>query len=477
MNTLDDPQRAFRPIDTVNICECRSIAAYPFSRRLNFSERGADAIGPQQKGRRIRMQARAPSGGMPVTAELSPEPNPADAELSRKPIRVFVHLARGFGAAQWQARWDRGEIIGFNERLPYGFFWAEEHGCSVEYSEDRREGPLGAVLRLAVRLVLGFDLAHAWRNRRRIYVADVVWTGTESQYLAVLLLLRLRGRQRRPKVIAQTVWLFDTWPRLSRPKRSLYQRLIAEAAVITVHSVEGLKLARALFPHQHSMFMPFAIRDDVMVPPRRRVAQGSIRVLSAGSDRHRDWATLVAALRDCPDVELRIVAPRLPVGIALDANVTLVHPKTNDEYIELYRWADLVALALNLNRHGSGITVIEEATVFGVPVVVTDIGGLRGYFSDREVRYVPAEDPTAMRDAVIALATDVGRKQMVERAQRRIIEARLTSRGFAQRHAELSVSCWPVPGLIHRRRRQGRRNRCSCAGNRLSIRSSRDRPR
>ena len=273
----------------------------------------------------------------------SPDPASISPALSRKPIRVFVHLARGFGATQWQAKWNRGEIIGLNERLPYGYFWAQEDGCVIEYSEDRREGPFGAAFRLGVRLLLGFDFIHAWRNRRSIYAAETVWTGTESQYLAILLLLRCLSRRYRPKVIAQSVWLFDSWPRLSTLKRWLYGRLIAEAAMLTVYSEEGLKVARALFPRQRSMFMPYGIRADDMVLRGQRMARRPIRVLSAGSDRHRDWATLVAALRDWPDAELRIIAPRLPRGLKLGANASLVHPKTNDEYIELYRWADVVA--------------------------------------------------------------------------------------------------------------------------------------
>jgi glycosyltransferase involved in cell wall biosynthesis len=119
-------------------------------------------------------------------------------------------------------------------------------------------------------------------------------------------------------------------------------------------------------------------------------------------------------------------------------NVSVVQPVTNGEYIDLYRWADVVALALTPNLHGSGITVIEEATVLGVPVVVTDVGGLRGYFSDRHVRYVPAAEPDAMREAILATADDAASVQMVERAQRHMIEAGLTTRRFAQRHAELS---------------------------------------
>ena len=353
-------------------------------------------------------------------------------------IRVFVHLARGFGAAQWQAKWERGEIIGLNERLPYGFFLAQEDGCAVEYSEDCQEGALRAAFRLGVRLLLGFDLVHAWHNRRGIYSAEIVWTGTESQYLAILLLLRCRRRRNRPKVIAQNVWLLDSWPRFSALKRWLYRSLIADAALFTVHSEEGLKVARTLFPRQRTMWMPYGIRTDDMVLPSRRVAHRPIRVLSVGSDRHRDWPTLVAALRDRSEIELRIVGPRRAVGLERGGNVSVVQPVTNDEYIDLYRWADVVALALTPNLHGSGITVIEEATVLGVPVVVTDVGGLRSYFSDQQLRYVPAAEPDAMRDAILAVAEDAASVQMVERAQRHMIEAGLTARRFAQRHAESS---------------------------------------
>lgn len=362
----------------------------------------------------------------------------APGAAAQQPLRVFVHLARGFGAARWRAKWERGEIIGLNERLPYGYFRAAEDGCVVQYSEDRRESALGAALRLALRLVLGFDLVHAWRNRLGIEAADIVWTSTESQYLAILLMLRCRGRRGRPKVIAQSVWLFDTWPRLSVLKRLLYRRLVADAAMLTVHSEEGAAAARRLFPHQRALFMPYGIKADEMTPPARRTAGNRIRIVSAGNDRHRDWATLVAALRDWPEAELRIVAPRLPAGLKLSANTTLVHPATNEDYLALYRWADVVALALNPNLHGSGITVIEEATVLGRPVVATDIGGLRGYFSGTELRYVPPSDPRAMRQAIAEIAADEGSVAMVERAQRRMIEAGLTTRGVARRHAQLS---------------------------------------
>ena len=361
------------------------------------------------------------------------------ATISHPPIRVFVHLAYGFGAAQWQAKWDRDEIIGVNDRLPYGYFWAADNGCAIEYSEDRRENPIGRLFRLGVRWFLGFDLIHAWHNRRGICAAEIVWTHTESQYLAVLLLLSGRARSRRPKIIAQSVWLFDVWPRLSWLKRWLYGRLIAGADVLTVLSPDNLQRARALFPQRRSLMIPFGIRVDPMTPRARRAVNHPVHVLSLGNDRHRDWATLIAALRDWPGVELRIVAPRLPAELTHGANVALVHPKTNDELAALYAWADIVALSLTPNLHASGITVVEEATVFGVPVICTDTGGLRAYFSDDQISYVPPRDPDAMRQAIAALADDdATRWEMAERARGRLIDGGLTSRDFARRHAELS---------------------------------------
>jgi glycosyltransferase involved in cell wall biosynthesis len=375
--------------------------------------------------------------GSTTVASSDLAPNPASTEAA--PIHVFAHLAHGYGASGWQARWERGEIIGLNEHLPYGFFWAREQGCVVVYSEDRREGLVGIALRLGFRFLLGFDLVHAWRNRRGIYAADIVWTGTESQYLGVLLLLLLgRRREHRPKVVAQSVWLFDKWPRMALPRRALYRRLIADAAVLTVHSPVSIEFARTLFPRQRSLFMPYGIAANGMSRPGGRAAHHVIRVVSAGSDCHRDWATLVTAVRDRPDIELKIVTRRLPAALRLGANVSVVHPASNDEYLALYRWADVVALSLTANLHGSGITVIEEAVVLGVPVVATDTGGLREYFSDQEIRYVPMSNPDAMRKAIEAVARDEKSAQMAARAQRRMVEAGLTSRDFARRYAQLS---------------------------------------
>lgn len=366
-----------------------------------------------------------------------------------RPIRVFVHLAHGFGASQWEAKWKRSEIIGINDRLPYGYFWAREDRCLVEYSEDKEEWLVGKLVRLGIRALLGFDFVHAWRNRRGIGRAEVVWTHTESQYLAVLLLFQARRQTRRPKLIAQSVWLFDRWDRLSRPRRWFYAWLMRQADVLTVHSPDNLQRARELFPMCRSEIVPFGIRTEPIRSREPRKPHCPIRVLSLGNDRHRDWMTLVDAIKGWEQCELRLVSRQIPRALVRGArNVEVVYPSTNDELMALYEWADIVALAIKPNLHASGITVVEEATVCGVPVICTDTGGLRAYFSDGEVKYVPPRQPEALRRQIASFAQDDDAgAAMVKRARERMVSAGLSSRDFARRHAKLSRELLDDPDL------------------------------
>src|SRR5271170_433787 len=173
------------------------------------------------------------------------EAGPAPARL----LRVFVLLAHSFGARSWKERWNSGRLTGFQEQLPYGYFHCASDNCEVRYSEDASENRVTCFLRMCLRRLLGFDVIHAWRNRSGIAQADVVWTHTEIEHLAVLLLFRLGlAGKPRPRLIAQNVWLFDRWKHLSALKRWVYRRLLEHADILTVLSPENLRIARELFP-------------------------------------------------------------------------------------------------------------------------------------------------------------------------------------------------------------------------------------
>lgn len=132
-------------------------------------------------------------------------------------MRVFVLLVEGFGAQRWLKSTSASHSSGIVDQLPYGYYRAADDDCTIEYSQDRKEWRVVRLMRLVARRLLGFDLLHAWRNRKGIFNADVVWTHTELENLATLLLFQLIPRACRPKIIAQSVWLYDRWGHFSGP--------------------------------------------------------------------------------------------------------------------------------------------------------------------------------------------------------------------------------------------------------------------
>jgi glycosyltransferase involved in cell wall biosynthesis len=382
----------------------------------------------------------------PLSAELpiSPKlPAPDAPQSAAKPVHVFVFLGHGFGARNWTRRWEAGQIGGLNERLPYGYFHAGSDGWTIEYSEDSSELRPIKVLRSAIRLALGFDLIHAWRNRVALRNADVIWTNTEFEHLAALFLLWRRPAEQRPRIIAESVWLFDRWPRMSLPRRWLYRRLLSRADAMVVLSPENLRVARSLFPHIRSEFIPFGIDPDAIKPPVMRPPQPPLRILSLGNDIHRDWQTLIDAIKSLDDCEVRIGGKRIlwrTRGRTRGVRQIVMRRATSAQDVaQLYAWADLVVVPLKPNLHASGITVIAEAVSCGVPVVCADTGGLRSYFSDEEICYVAPGDPAALRAAIVKLGRDPDlRYRLVKRAQDRIVNSAMSSRSYAMRHRELS---------------------------------------
>src|SRR5437660_12678132 len=94
---------------------------------------------------------------------------------SLKRVNVLVLLGYGFGANTWDSKYPLGLIPGLNDRLAYGYHRAAGQGWSIEYSLDHDEHRLTRLGRVMLRRLLGFDLIHIVRNRRRMMRADIVW--------------------------------------------------------------------------------------------------------------------------------------------------------------------------------------------------------------------------------------------------------------------------------------------------------------
>ncbi|MCH4092276.1 glycosyltransferase family 4 protein [Acetobacter sp.] len=354
-------------------------------------------------------------------------------------MKVFVHLARGFGDETWGERWRSGKLLGLNEEHAYGYDHAASADVQVVYASDAPETRFQKLIRYAGRAVLGFDVVHAWRNREKLLEADVVWTHTESQTLGVLLLFRLT-RGGVPKLLGQTVWLVDRWAKQPWPRRLLYRFLLHRLDVLTTHSVLNCADARELFPWVRVEQLRFGIRADGMRPARGPHDNGSMKVLSLGNDEHRDWPTLCAAMSSVPDATLRIASSTKAAAKAAKGHRTIEVMKIRDNatLFAAYEQADVVVVPLGENRHASGITVILEAVYFGVPVIATDCGGLTDYLGHDAVLYVSPGDPLALAAAIRSVRENPeAARQRVEKAQERM-RTTLSSVAYAQRHVALS---------------------------------------
>ena len=361
------------------------------------------------------------------------------SEHSRNaPINVFVHLARDKDASEWRRAKEAGTLVGCNDETPYGYGRAERMGCRVIFSRSSPESRLAKFVRLGIRAVTGFDYLHALRQAEALAAADVVWTYTESQYLAVAATLTAKFR-RRPKLLGQSVWLFDRWQKLGLLHRLLYRRLIDKVDVLTFLSEENLTVARALFPQKRVEFVHFGLPSEERTEPTLRPAT-PIRILALGNDRDRDWKTLIAAVKGCEVASLQILSGTAPRRLAKGVpNVRIAPAASNADLVRRYAEATLVCVPLKRNGHASGITVIQEAVLAGVPVVASDTGGLTSYFSGSEVRYVPPGDVSALRDALLAVAKDpVAAREMAVRAQARLTGGSLGAEAYVRRHVQLS---------------------------------------
>ena len=357
-------------------------------------------------------------------------------------MKVHVHLAYGRDETTWAKAYDDGTLIGINDRDSYGYRHAAAMVSAMTFSRDHREGPVGKLIRGGARALLGFDLIHAWRNRDAILAADVVWTHTESQHLAISQLFANSGRKpgERPKLLAQSVWLMDHWRRFPMVRRAYFRRLLRRADVLTCHSRENRAMARRLFPHARTELVLFGIAADTIHAPQHRANDGSELIVAVGNDEHRDWPTLIAAVARHPDWRLRIVstkaAPSLADGVP---NVEVRGVTSNRDLLDLYRRATVAVVPLKPNAHASGITALQEAALSGIAAVATDVGGLIDYFDRDQISYVPVGDIDAMEQAIGRLLADPDeRYRQAIAAQRRMGPDGLSSQAYARRHVELS---------------------------------------
>ena len=304
--------------------------------------------------------------------------------------RVSILLGYDQDPDHWRRRYVAGETL---DETPYGYELASEW-CDLTWARSHEESPLVGRFRRRIAARLGFDIVHAWRNRRMLRDSDVVWTHTEREHLAVAAL----PFRRRPRIVAQSVWLWDSWSGLSSRRRRRVARLLRRQTVEITLSPDNAQISREAVPGREVAFVPFGTRVDTQ-PKGTESTGGRPLILAPGNDVHRDWTLLRDVAERLPEITFR-VATRRAAALALDwppnADVGLA---TVSELGRLYAECSAVAVPLRANSHASGVTVCLEALGARRALVATDVGGLSAYFTGTAA-LVPASDVASFAHAI-----------------------------------------------------------------------------
>jgi glycosyltransferase involved in cell wall biosynthesis len=157
--------------------------------------------------------------------------------------------------------------------------------------------------------------------------------------------------------------------------------------------------------------IPNGVRSEFFLGPRERPDPGRrFRLLFVGRlAPQKNVPLLLNALAAVTEpVEVRIVGDgedrpmleRMIGELGLD-NAQMVGAKVGQDLIDEYRWAD--AFVLTSIKESTGL-VLLEAIAAGLPVVATNVVGVRETVGDDGVLVAP--DPAALAQALDRLASD-----------------------------------------------------------------------
>ena len=286
--------------------------------------------------------------------------------------------------------------------------------------------------RIALAGRLGFDLVHAWRNRKLLFAADAVWTHTEVEHLAVAFLQRLVPRYRRTHVLAQTIWLWDRWPELGRTRRRLYAWLLREQTVECTHSPLNLAVSRATVPERRVVLVPFGTQGLAALASHPEDIASDWDVVAPGNDQHRDWSTLAEVARRRPNLRFWVATGSASArAVAWPENAHVARVPDSSSYANLLANAAVCVLPLKPNLHASGMTTTLEASSVATPVVIAGDGGLNAILGPGP-RFVPTGDPAALASAIdqVLAGEPTGRASIPD-----VVDRGLTQHDYVTRYA------------------------------------------
>jgi glycosyltransferase involved in cell wall biosynthesis len=304
--------------------------------------------------------------------------------------------------------------------MPGGVFRATLENAGFTVTDLGMHSALGAVAGV-------FRLARLLRARRPAVVQGWMYHANLLAFLAVRL-----ARLRHTRLIWGTFCTDIPSEKLPlvmnvvRRANAFFSRYVD---TVVYNAAEARDFHRAIgFSERSSIIISNSIDEDVFRrDPRKRkairrelgIADDTVVVaIVARVDPMKDWGTVREAVRDLPGI------------------VTIAVGKGTDELAQQegflgLGWRDDVAGVLSAadlfllgSAFGEGLSLaLGEAMLCGLPSVVTRVGGNGTLVGDAGIVVAPG-DAAAMRAAIVQLASDRGRREVLgRRARERAIAA------------------------------------------------------
>jgi glycosyltransferase involved in cell wall biosynthesis len=344
----------------------------------------------------------------------------------KRSLRTLTLVSAGFGHP------DLPDLRGMQERgeYPRVTLFADALNSTILDDRATRATGSGLVTRLPVPAA---QIAMAFQ-RRGEYDAVVAWA--ENLGLPLAFLLKLSG---------STTPLIGIWSWISRPKKALALRLVQShvARIVLMSSrqrdfaVEELgipphKVPLLRWPVDQQFWKPYDRTTDM--------------ICSVGREM-RDYATLIAALRELP-VPCHIAANTRPgirdrwvrdveAASPLPSHIT-VGKKPYPELRDLYARSRFVIMPLYPTTTDNGTTAILEAMAMGKAVICSRVEGQKDVVLDGvNGLLVPPRDPRALRAAIEHLWSRPELAAAMGAAGRRTVENQHTLDEFVGRVREI----------------------------------------